>query len=217
MSTFCESPCLIANEPTICQARLCLIRHSARGDRVATELLFERVYAAVYRQAQRICHGGEEAQDLAQETLVLAFEGLTRLKNPQLLLHWMSKIAWNRHRERHRSSKFAPKSFEEYSDDRHSGLFCVPDHPIDHLVLRETAETLAAAVKALPPSLHQAFQLRVLDQLSTRETAARLETTEMAIRTRLRRARQQLRDSLTIPILHQAQLRRPAAPPQARR
>jgi len=36
----------------------------------------------------------------------------------------------------------------------------------------------------------------VLDQLSTRETAARLITTEMAVRTRLRRARQLLRKSL---------------------
>lgn len=66
MNTFCESPCLIANEPTVCQARACLIRHSARGNRVAVELLFERVYAAVYVQARRICHGDDTAEDLAQ-------------------------------------------------------------------------------------------------------------------------------------------------------
>lgn len=196
MSTFCESPCLIASEPTICQARLCIIRHSARGDRDAVELLFERVYAAVYRQAQRICRGGDDAQDLAQETLVLAFEGLTHLKNPQLLLHWMSKIARNRHRERLRASKFAPPVLDEFSESRHSSFVCKPDQPVDHLILRETAETLARAVRALPPGLHEAFQLRVLAQLSTRETALRLDTTEMAVRTRLRRARKLLRDSL---------------------
>lgn len=197
MSTFCESPCLIANEPTICQARLCLIRHSARGNRVAIELLFERVYAAVFQQARRICHGGDDAQDLAQETLVLAFEGLAHLKNPQLLLHWMNKIAWNRYRERLRTSKFAPPSLDTFSESHHSGFMCKPEHPMDHLILRETAETLARGVRALPASLHQAFQLRVLDQLSTRETALRLNTTEMAVRTRLRRARRLLRDSLS--------------------
>jgi len=196
MSTFCESPCLIATEPTICKARVCLIRHSAGGNRAAIELLFERVYTAVYRQAQRICGGGDDAQDLAQETLILAFEGLAQLKNPQLLLHWMSRIAWNRHRERLRTGKFAPAAFDEFSESRHSSLLCTTEHPVDHLILRETARTLADAVRALPPSLYQAFQLRVLDQLSTRDTALRLGTTEMAVRTRLRRARRLLRESL---------------------
>ena len=196
MTTFCESPCLTASAPAVCHPRLCLIRHSARGDRVAIELLFERLYATVYRQAQRICRRDDDAEDLAQETLILAFEGLAKLKDPQLLLHWMSKIAWNRHRERLRASKFAPPSFDEYSDSRHSSFVCKPDHPVDRLILRETAETLARGVRALPPSLHDAFQLRVLDQLSTRETAIRLDTTEMAVRTRLLRARRILRNSL---------------------
>jgi RNA polymerase sigma-70 factor, ECF subfamily len=196
MTTFCESPCLLANAPTICQSQLCLIRHSARGDRVATELLFERLYAAVYQQAKRICHGGDDAEDLAQDTLILAFEGLAHLQDPQRLLHWMSKIAWNRHRERLRVSKFAPPSLDEYVDSRHSSFVCKPDQPVDRLILRETAETLKRAVRALPPSLYDAFRLRVLDQLSTRETATRLSTTEMAVRTRLRRARLILRNSL---------------------
>jgi len=196
MNTFCESPCLIANQPTICQARVCLIRHSARGDRAALELLFERVYAAVYLQAQRLCRGGDEAEDLAQDTLVLAFEGLANLRNPKLLLHWMSKIARNRHLERHRTSVFAPTATQEFSESQHSGFVCKPDQPIDRLILRETAESLTRAVRELPPSLYQAFRLRVLEQLSTRDTALRLGTSEMAVRTRLRRARCLLRESL---------------------
>ena len=196
MNTFCESPCLIANEPTVCQARACLIRHSAQGNRVAVELLFERVYAAVYVQARRICHGDDTAEDLAQETLVLAFEGLAQLKNPQLLLHWMSKIAWNRYRERQRTGKFAPPTLDEFNDSQHSCFVCKPDHPIDRLIVRETAAVLAQAVRELPPSLYRAFQLRVLEQLSTRDTALRLDTAELAVRTRLRRARRLLRESL---------------------
>ena len=143
-----------------------------------------------------MCHGGDEAQDLAQDTLVLAFEGLANLKNPQLLLHWMSKIAWNRYRERLRTGKFTPHSIDEYSESQHSGFMCKLDHPVDHWILRKTGETLANAVRALSPNLYQAFQLRVLDQLTTRDTALRLETTEMALRTRLRRARRLLRVSL---------------------
>ncbi len=108
----------------------------------------------------------------------------------------MSKIARNRHLQRFRTSRFAPPSFDEFSDSRHSGFACKPDHPLERLILRETAETLARGVRALPPSLHEAFQLRVLHQLSTRDTAIRLNTTEMAVRTRLRRARRLLRDSL---------------------
>jgi len=196
MTTFCESPCLLANTPTICRGQRCLIRYSARGDRGATELLFERVYAAVYQQARRISRGGDDAEDLAQDTLILAFEGLAYLQDPQRLLHWMSKIAWNRHRERLRLGKFAPPSFDEYVDNRCSCFVCKPDHPVDRLILRETAESLSRGVRALPPTLYDAFRLRVLDQLSTRETAARLSTTEMAVRTRLRRARQMLRKSL---------------------
>ena len=214
MSTFCESSCLIANEATICKSRLCLIRHSARGDRVATELLFERVYAAVYRQAQRLCKGGDDAEDLAEETVVLAFEGVAHLKNPQLLLHWMSKIAWNRHLERLRKGEFSAAGSDGDSGNGRSSFVCRPDGPVNHVMLRETAVTLVRAVKALPSSLQQTFRLRVLEQLSTRETAARLGTTESAIGTRLGRARRMLRDSLdqcgtpagalTTPVLHRA-------------
>jgi len=196
MTTFCESPCLLANGPTTCQGQRCLIRYSAHGDRRATELLFERLYAAVYRQARRISRGGDDAEDLAQDTLILVFEGLAQLQDPQRLLHWMSKIAWNRHRERLRVSKFAPPTLDEFNDSKHSCFVCKPDHPIDRLIVRETAAVLAQAVRELPPSLYRAFQLRVLEQLSTRDTALRLDTTELAVRTRLRRARRLLRESL---------------------
>jgi len=196
MTTFCESPCLNVSAPADCQVGRCLIRHSVCGDRVAIELLFERLYSAVYRHARRICRGGDEAQDLAQETLVLAFEGLAQLKSPQFLMRWMNKIARNRHRERLRISKFAPRSFDEYSDSQHSGFASKPNHSIDHLILCESVESLAGAMLKLPPSLGQAIQLRVLEQLTTRETAQRLATTEMAVRTRLRRARRLLRNSL---------------------
>ncbi len=179
--------------------RRCLIRHSARGNRIAIELLFERLYAAVYRQAVRLCQGSDEAQDLAQETLALAFQGLAQLKEPQLLMPWLVAIARNRHRERHRKSKFAPPTFDEFSDHLHSAIPCPPDSPIDRLIQQETARTLARATQALPPLLSQAFQLRVLEQLSTHDCAVRLGITEMAVRTRLSRARNLLRNSLSPP------------------
>ncbi|MGC4051153.1 MAG: sigma-70 family RNA polymerase sigma factor [Paludibaculum sp.] len=196
MIRFCETPCLTAQKTTPCRGRRCLIRQSARGDRVAVELLFERIYTAVYRQAQWICQDRDEAQDLAQETLALAFQGLGSLKEPRLLMHWLTTIARNRWRERGRRSKFAPPSLDEFTDNLHSASSCQSDSPIDRLIFRETAETLAQAARALPPLLGQAFQLRVLDQLSTKDTACQLGISEMAVRARLSRARIQLRNSL---------------------
>lgn len=196
MTRFCESPCLAEQKTIPCHARRCLIRQSARGDRVAIELLFERIYSAVYRHTLRICQDADEAQDLAQETLALAFQGLSGLKQPHLLMRWLTTIARNRLRERHRKSRFAPPAFDEFSDHLQFVPLRQPDSPIDRLIVRETAGTLARAVRSLPPLLNQAFQLRVLDQLSTKDTAARLGITEMAVRTRLSRARIVLRNSL---------------------
>ncbi|MGJ5816471.1 RNA polymerase sigma factor [Paludibaculum fermentans] len=196
MTSFCDTPCLTAQNAAPCQVRRCLIRHSARGDSVAIELLFERVYTAVYRQAAHLCQGRDESQDLAQETLALAFQGLGKLKEPRHLMPWLAAIARNRLRERHRKSKFAPPALDEFSDGLHLAIPCSPDSPIDRLIVRETAESLARAARALPPLLNQAFQLRVLEQLSTRDCAARLGITEMCVRTRLSRARHLLRTAL---------------------
>ncbi len=194
MDNFCESPCLTKSGSTSCRGRRCLIRHSMDGDRVATELLFERIYAAVYRKARFITQQGDDAEDLAQETLVLAFQGIAQLKNPRLLLNWLSKIALNRHRERLRVSRFAPPKLDEFSEAIHSDYACRPKSAADHLIWRETANRLSRSIQALPPNLHQAFQLRVVEQLSTHETARLLGTTEGAVRTRLRRARIMLRE-----------------------
>ncbi|MBN9661033.1 MAG: sigma-70 family RNA polymerase sigma factor [Acidobacteria bacterium] len=196
MTRFCDSPCLTAQKTASCQARRCLIRQSARGNRVAIELLFERIYSSAYRHALRICQDADEAQDLAQETLALAFQGLSSLKQPHLLMHWLTAIARNRFRERRRKSRFAPPAFDDFSDGLQLVPLRQPDSPIDLLIVRETAGTLAGAAQSLPPLLNQVFQLRVLDQLSTKETAACLNITEMAVRTRLRRARIVLRNSL---------------------
>ena len=71
---------------------------------------------------------------------------------------------------------------------------CMPEH---EFVSAETRAHLDQAIDTLPHSLRMVFLLRDIERLSTRETAEVLNLSEMAVKTRLSRARLRLREELS--------------------
>lgn len=191
-SGYCELACLNPKAP-LCRGRKCVIRGSMAGEKAATEQLFEQLYASIRRYAAILCPRPEDAEDLTQETLALAFAGLPELRQPRQLLHWLRTIARHRHLERLRLHHSEPRTFEMVQEEISP---CLDPDPQVQVMTRETALRLASAIRSLPPSLRSAFHARVIDGLSTRDAAQRLGTTEAAVRTRLRRARVLLRFAL---------------------
>jgi RNA polymerase sigma-70 factor (ECF subfamily) len=145
----------------------------------------------LYRAARAITGDDHEARDIVQETYVRAYQYLDQFAGRARFSTWLTRIAVNEALTRkHRARRLA--DIEEASPT----LRCPRSDPEREVSDRELAEALEEAIGRLPDIHRSVFILRELDGLSTAETAARLEITKQATKSRMHRARMQLRDRL---------------------
>ncbi|MCZ7646401.1 MAG: sigma-70 family RNA polymerase sigma factor [Planctomycetota bacterium] len=164
--------------------QLVRMRHDPDGPPVDQFwLLVERFRADLVNQALAQLGNQQDAEDVAQETLCVAYLDLNRLRDPQKLGHWLRTI--NRrialsHRERkdrRKEERLATAQMCELVDPASGGAKRAA--PSDR-VLR--------AVDALPEAFRQVVVLRYWEKLSTEEIAARLDIPAGTVRSRLTRA-----------------------------
>lgn len=172
------------------------------GDREAFSQIVEIYSPKIYRLALKLLGDPQEAEDVLQETFMNAFRNIDRFEGRSTVSTWLYRIASNQAFMRLRKKNPTFISVDEPLADGedfslHSQLTdwcCLPE---DELMSAEAMKQLDVAMEELSPALRAVFVLRDLHELSTRETAQVLEISESAVKTRLLRARLQLRDSLT--------------------
>ena len=171
------------------------------GDQQAFARLVEEHSSSVYQLALRMLHDPQEAEDVLQETFLNAFRALPRFEGRASLSTWLYRIATNQALMRLRRKRPSQISLEEplqSEDGDYPRQFidwcCLPEK---EFMSEEVRSELRRAVKRLSPALHSVFVLRDLQGLSTRETADILQISESAVKTRLLRARLQLREHLS--------------------
>jgi RNA polymerase sigma-70 factor, ECF subfamily len=193
-SAFCEAACLSPQCTPACQGGDCLIEGARRGDRRAQERVFALLYLPVRRQALRLCRDGGAADDLTQDSLLRVLEKLPQLQDTSRLLGWTWRVVLNTHRMSVRRGKFAPRETlalpESLAAEPAAG-------PFERLAGRRLAAEISPMMRSLPETLAVVFRLRAVECLSTEQTASRLSISREAVRTRLRRARGFLRQSLS--------------------
>ncbi|MEO5927006.1 MAG: sigma-70 family RNA polymerase sigma factor [Bryobacteraceae bacterium] len=168
---------------------------------------FERVVdsynSKIFRYTYAMCRQREDAEEVAQETLMKVFQNLDQLHDPGRLKPWIFRIAKNACLMKRRKSVFAPT--QELSLDE---LKPVKDGearleiadwsqlPEDIAANKELHQALDHAVADLPDLYRAVFLLRDVEGLSTEEAAEVLEVTTDVVKTRLHRARLALRKQL---------------------
>ena len=172
------------------------------GDKSACAMCIEKYGPSIYQMALRLTQNKADAEDVVQETFLSAFKGVDSFEGRSSLGTWLYRIAYNNIMMRLRRLPPDTISVENTLDQGEEG-FVVPQALFDWCCLPEedfqTEEIrleLDKAISTLSPALRSAFTLRELEGLSTRETAAALDITEDVVKTRLRRARLQLRENL---------------------
>jgi RNA polymerase sigma-70 factor (ECF subfamily) len=172
-----------------------------RGDQQAFAKLVEEHSPSVYQLALRMLHDPQEAEDVLQETFLNAFRALPRFEGRAALSTWLYRIATNQALMRLRRKRPQEVSLEEPwpSDDgdfprQFVDWCCLPEK---EFMTEEVRAELRRGVEGLSPALRSVFVLRDLHGLSTRETAEVLGISESAVKTRLLRARLQLREHLS--------------------
>jgi len=174
------------------------------GDREEFAKLVDRFSGPIYRLGLRFLGNEQDAEDVLQETFVKALRGIHLFKGEASLSTWLYRIATNealmiiRKRKPENHTLEIDKQDEDNDDDfrplQLKDWCCLPE--IEFLN-EETKNALNDAVMKLSPALRSVFLMRDVEGLSVRETAVNLNITEMAVKTRLSRARYLLRAILS--------------------
>jgi len=171
------------------------------GDKSACAACIEQHSPTVYRIALRVLGNESEAEDVMQETFLNAFKAIDTFEWRSSLATWLYRIAYNAALMRLRKPGRDAMSVEELAENE--GVMETPRQLFDWCCLpdaeyatSEARAELERAVSELPEKLRAVFVLRDLEELSTEETAQVLGISLEAVKTRLHRARLQLRERL---------------------
>ena len=176
------------------------------GDERAFTEFVNAFHARLAQYSFLMCGHREDAEEVAQETLLKVFESIDRLRDPARLKTWVFRIARNECLMKRRKSVFAPKMELSLDDLRPAKSGDGESHRIeiadwsalpDNLLLdTELRSAVAAAIQELPDTYRSVVLLRDVEELSTGDVAEVLEITPESVRTRLHRGRLALRQHL---------------------
>jgi RNA polymerase sigma-70 factor (ECF subfamily) len=173
------------------------------GDRAEFARLVDTYSGPIYRLALKITNDSQDAEDVLQETFIKAFRYLGGFEGRSRFSTWLYRIATNeafmllrrRHPEALSVEEGAQTPDGEQEPLQIVDWCCLPE---EEFLSSESREHLDKAIDRLAPTLKAAFLLRDIEGLSVRETAEALGVSEAAVKTRLLRARLQLREHLSM-------------------
>jgi RNA polymerase sigma-70 factor (ECF subfamily) len=183
-----------------------LARALLSGQEGAFDRFVEYFRTKVFTYSWLMCGQREDAEEVAQEALLKAFESFAQLREPERVRAWIFRIAKNACLMKRRKSVFAPDrelSLDEFlpvshgdGGHRHIEIADWSRLPEDELLNRELNSTLHRAITELPETYRAVVLLRDLEELSTEETAQILDVSADVVKTRLHRGRLAIRQKL---------------------
>ncbi len=181
---------------------LSLVQKSRTGDDQAFSELVRRYERKIFRLAKHITQSDEDAEDVLQETFLKAYGHLGEFQGASKFYTWIVRIAVNESLMKLRKRKSdRTVSLDESIDTGEETVVreiaVWEDNPEQRYSQDELREILEKAVDSLRPAFRTVFVLRDVEELSTEETAAVLNLSVPAVKSRLLRARLQLREKLT--------------------
>jgi RNA polymerase sigma-70 factor, ECF subfamily len=179
-----------------------LIRRVCQGDQEAFYGLVRPYERAVYVAAVSILNNPADAEEVAQEAVLKAFTHLAEFRAEAKFSTWLIQITINEARSRlrkdrrhlyesideprtHEEGDYSPKDFADWREI-----------PSEALKREELRNALKRALASLPLKYREVLILRDIQNLSIEETAEILGISEGNVKTRLLRARLQMRDAL---------------------
>jgi RNA polymerase sigma-70 factor, ECF subfamily len=174
-----------------------LARALLAGEHSAFEEFVEHFRSKVFHYSWLMCGSPEDAEEVAQETLLKVFESIDQLREPERVRAWVFRIARNACLMQRRRSIFAPARELSLEDLPPATEIAGGEELPDAGLLRgELKAVLDRIIVELPPTHRSVVLLRDMEQLSTEETAQILEISTDAVKTRLHRGRQAMKQSL---------------------
>ena len=177
---------------------------AGKGD--AFDHFVEHFRTKVFQYSWLMCGHREDAEEVAQETLLKVFESFDQLREPERVRPWVFRIARNACLMKRRKSVFAPSQeisldalmppVHEHGDHVHIEIADWTALPEDELLRAELRSALDKGIGELPDTYRAVVLLRDVEELSTEETAQILELSADVVKQRLHRGRLALRQKL---------------------
>jgi len=179
-----------------------LVERVRAGDVSAYDELVRKYERQVFRIALRITQNREDAEDVTQDAFVKGFEKLDQFQGNSKFYTWLVRIAVNESLMRLRKRRTGKMVSIDEDVETEEGSVprdladWAPD-PEQNFTQSELHKILEKTIKGLPPGFRVVFELRDVQGLSTEETSEALNLSIPAVKSRLLRARLQLRERLT--------------------
>ena len=179
-----------------------LVAQSREGDARAFGELVRRYEGKIFRLAQHVTQNREDAEDVLQETFMKAYEHLDQFQGNSKFYTWIVRIAVNQalmklRRRKTDKSVSIDETIDTGEDTIVREIAAWDEDPEQRYSREELGGILDTAIQSLDTPYRSVFVLRDIDELSTEETADALNLSIPAVKSRLLRARLQLREKLT--------------------
>lgn len=172
------------------------------GDREEFSRLVDEYSGPIYRLGLRMLGREQDAEDVLQNTFLKVMQHIGGFEGRSSLSTWIYRIAANealmmlrRIRPEVNLEDQGNEDFDDFTPVQFVDWGSLPE---DKLLTGEAKNILDRAIQSLPESLRVVFILRDIEGLSIKETSEALNLTETNIKTRLLRARLNLREKLSV-------------------
>ncbi len=169
----------------------------------AIEQLVGRYESRVFRLARNMTGNHEDAEEVVQNTFFKAFLSLPAFRGESRFYTWLVRIAVNEALMKIRSRRFKEVSINDAKDSEDGEEQTISQelqdwgpNPEQRYSQEELRRILETAISKLAPGYRIVFHLRDIEGFSPKETAETLHLSLATVKSRTRRARLQLRDSL---------------------
>ena len=181
---------------------LALIERVCSGEKHLFYELISPYERSVYIAAYSVLQNEADAEDTAQEAFLKAFAHLSSFRRESKFSTWLIQIAVNEARMKRRKDRKSLYDSIDEPEKNEQGDYFPKDFadwreiPSEALERTELRRALQKAIASLEPKYREVFVMRDIQHLNIAETAAALNITEASVKTRLLRARLQMRDAL---------------------
>ena len=184
-----------------------LVEQAKAGDQAAFDKLVEKYSARAYQIAYGVLGSKEDAEEVAQDVFVRIYKALPKFRGDSEFTTWMYRIAMNLARNKYRWNKSRGSqkniSIDAPREDMEGGerTFELPGRrisPEEEVSIEEFKANIAEELEKLPPLYREALVLRNVEEMSYEEIAALLGCKLGTIKSRIARAREELRKRLNL-------------------
>ncbi len=175
-----------------------LISQILDGDKQAFSELVQRYESTVFSFAFKVCRDREKAEEALQNTFVNVYRKLHQFDGKSKFSTWLYSIVTNNCFMQNRQRKIDEASVQlEDSQEQTNSTTAGTPTPLDTIMSQELQKQLDTAILKLPVEYRIVFILRDIEGLTAAETAQVLDISVPAVKSRLHRARKELREQLS--------------------